>query len=98
MSAPVSRPASRPGAKATASRRRLRIGLLAAIALLYAVSVPWYRATGDRVELVFGLPDWVAFALGCYVAVAVLNSIAWLISEVSDVRASDESDEADPGL
>ena len=34
-----------------------------------------------------GLPDWVALALLCYVAVAVLNSIAWRMTEVVDSPA-----------
>ena len=69
-------------------RRRLRVALLCAIGLLYVFSVPWYRATGDEVGLVFGLPDWVAVALGCYVAVACLNAVAWLLTEVGDEAAA----------
>ncbi len=65
--------------------------LLAAIALLYAVSIPWYRETGAEPEMWFGLPDWVAVALGCYVAVAVLNAIAWLRTDVPEPpSAADE--------
>ena len=67
-------------------RRRLRNLLLAVIALLFTLSVPWYRDTGDAVEIVFGLPDWVAVALGCYIAVAFCNALAWLLAEVSDDR------------
>jgi len=58
------------------------------IALLYVASVPWYRTGGDTPDLLFGLPDWVAIALGCYVAVAVLNAAAWLLTEVSDSEDS----------
>ena len=58
--------------------------LLAAIALLYVVSIPWYRETGAEPEIWFGLPDWVAVALGCYVAVAILNAIAWLRTDVPE--------------
>ncbi len=58
--------------------------LLAAIGLLYVVSIPWYRETGAEPEIWFGLPDWVAVALGCYVAVAVLNAIAWLRTDVPE--------------
>ena len=72
-------------------------GLLGAIALLYVVSIPWYRQTAAVPDVVWGLPDWVAVALGCYVAVAVLNSLAWWLTEVRDeepageaVRARDE--------
>jgi hypothetical protein len=65
-------------------RSRVRTGLLIAIAVLYVLSVPWYRETGADVAFVFGLPDWVAVALGCYVLVAVLNSLAWLLTEVPE--------------
>lgn len=65
-------------------RRRLRALLLALIGVLFVASVPWYRPTGADVTLIWGLPDWVAVALACYVGVAVLNSVAWLLSEVED--------------
>ena len=58
--------------------------LLLAISVLFVVSVPWYRETGAPVEIVFGLPDWVAVALGCYVGVAILNSVAWLLVKVPE--------------
>lgn len=58
--------------------------LLLAIGLLYVFSVPWYRSTGDPVAVWWGLPDWVAVAVGCYAAVAVLNALAWLLTEVPD--------------
>lgn len=58
--------------------------LLATIAVLYIVSVPWYRDGDGPLRLLFGLPDWVGIALACYVAVAVLNAAAWLLTEVSD--------------
>ncbi|MDP6980356.1 MAG: hypothetical protein QF570_17445 [Myxococcota bacterium] len=64
--------------------RSLRRLLLAAIALLYLASVPWYRDTGGALDVAFGLPDWVAVAIGCYVGVAILNAIAWQLTEVSD--------------
>ncbi len=63
---------------------RLRSALLLAIALLYVLSIPWYRVPGSAPSLIFGLPDWVAVALGCYVAVALLNSVAWLLTDVPD--------------
>ena len=78
-------------------RRRLRSTLLALIALLYVLSVPWYRPTGSRVELVLGLPDWVAVALGCYVAVAFVNAIAWLLTDVPDPQAAGPEAEGPPG-
>ncbi len=65
-------------------RRRVRAGLLWAIAALYVVSIPWYRTAGEMPSLVGGRPDWVAVALGCYAAVAVLNAIAWLVAEVPE--------------
>ncbi len=62
----------------------LRRCVLGAIGLLYLVSIPWYRTTGEIPPLLFGLPDWVAVALACYLGVAVLNAVAWTLTEVSD--------------
>ena len=73
-----------PGARRI-GRSRLRRVLLAAVAVLYLVSVPWYREADAPLQIVFGLPDWVAVALACYVAVAVLNAIAWRLTEIPDV-------------
>ena len=70
--------------------RRLRSALLVLIALLYLLSIPWYRTTGEEPELWLGLPDWVAVALACYVGVALLNSLAWLLTEVRDREPGDE--------
>ncbi len=70
-------------------RRRLRRALLLAIAVLYAVSIPWYRPTGAEPELWLGLPDWVAVALLCYVGVAALNCVAWLLTDVRDPDGED---------
>jgi hypothetical protein len=75
----------------SAARRRLRMGLLAAIAVLYALSIPWYRDGGD-VEIWLGLPDWVAVALGCYAAAAVLNACAWLLTDVPEGDPSRDED------
>ena len=66
------------------TRRRLRNLLLALIGLLYVASIPWYRTTGEVPALWLGLPDWVAVALGCYAAAAVLNAVAWWLTDVSD--------------
>ena len=67
------------------TRARLRIGLLVAIALLYALSIPWYRPTGaEHTTMWLGIPDWVAVALACYAAAAVLNALAWLLTDVRD--------------
>ena len=57
--------------------------LLGAIAVLFVISIPWYR-DGAEVSRWLGLPDWVAVALVCYVAIAVLNAAAWLLTDVSD--------------
>ncbi len=65
-------------------RRRVRTALLIAIAVLYVISIPWYRTSGAEPTLAFGLPDWVAVALGCYVLAAVLNAAAWLLTDVPD--------------
>lgn len=64
--------------------RRARALLLAGIAVLYVVSIPWYRSAQAEPALLFGLPDWVAVALACYAGVAVLNCVAWLLTDVSD--------------
>ena len=63
---------------------RLRRSLLVAVAVLYAVSVPWYRTPGAEPEIWLGLPDWAAVAVGCYAGVALLNAVAWLLSDVRD--------------
>jgi len=62
----------------------LRGWALAAIPLLYVVSLPWYRAAGAAPAVLFGLPDWVVVALACYAGIAVLNAAAWLATEVRD--------------
>lgn len=64
--------------------RRFRIALLAIILLLYLISIPWYREAGEAPATWLGLPDWVAVALGCYFAAAVLNAVAWLLTDVPD--------------
>ena len=66
------------------TRRRLRAVLLTGVGLLYALSIPWYRSPGAEPALVLGLPDWVVVALACYAAVAVLNAVAWLLTEVPE--------------
>ncbi len=67
-----------------AGRRWLRRALLLVIAALYVLSIPWYRETDAEPAIWLGLPDWVAVALGCYVAVAVLNACAWLLTDIQD--------------
>ena len=92
------RAAGRPGAAARSGarggRRRLRAALLWVALLLFVLSIPWYRSSGGTARLVFGLPDWVAVALGCYLAVAVLNALAWLLTEIPEgvgARGEDET-------
>ena len=65
-------------------RGRIRRGLLAAIGLLYVLSIPWYRPAGAAPERWWGLPDWVAVALLCYVGVAILNAVAWWLTDEAD--------------
>jgi hypothetical protein len=72
--------------------RRLRGALLAAIGVLFGLSIPWYRTGGEVAGSWLGLPDWVSVAILCYVGIAFLNSIAWLLTDVPDVPA--DTDEA----
>jgi hypothetical protein len=72
---------------------RTRAALLAAIAILYGISIPWYRASGGVPARILGLPDWVAVALGCYVAAAVLSAVAWLHTDVRDEEPGAPDDE-----
>ena len=78
-------------------RARVRRLLLAGIAVLYVVSVPWYRETDAPLRVWFGLPDWAAVALGCYIGVAVLNAMAWRLTDIPDeyveARGSERSSE-----
>ena len=74
-------------------RRFVHFACMILIALLYIVSVPWYRHDGAPLRLWFGLPDWVAVALLCYLGVAVLNAVAWVAAEVPD--ASDGSEDSE---
>jgi hypothetical protein len=64
--------------------RRFRLVLIALIGVLYLISIPWYREAGEAPAIWFGLPDWVAVALGCYLAAATLNAVAWLITDMPD--------------
>ena len=65
-------------------RRRLQHVLLLAMAPLYALSIPWYRSSDEPLRLVAGLPDWVAVATVCYALIAVLNAVAWMLSDFED--------------
>jgi hypothetical protein len=83
--------APRPAPQTGRTRARIRNGLLGVIAVLYVVSVPWYRSADEPLRIVLGLPDWVAVAVLCYVAVAVLNSIAWWLTDIDDAAAPPDS-------
>jgi hypothetical protein len=74
-------------------RRLIHVSCMIVIALLYVVSVPWYRDVEQPLEIWFGLPDWVAVALLCYVGVAIVNGIAWSVVEVSDEVIDEVSSE-----
>ncbi|MEM7411753.1 MAG: hypothetical protein AAF430_16095 [Myxococcota bacterium] len=65
-------------------RRPLRRLLLTGVVLLYILSIPWYRESGAEPAIWFGLPDWVAVAIGCYVGAAILNASAWMLSDLRD--------------
>ena len=80
-SRPVPDNGENPDAIRRLPRRRL---LLAAIGVLYLFSVPWYRGEQADPPLLFGMPDWVAVALGCYAAVALLNALAWWWTPIED--------------
>jgi len=66
------------------NRARVRKLLLAGITVLYGISIPWYRSDDTEFKLLLGLPDWVGIALGCYVGIAVLNAVAWLLTEIPE--------------
>jgi len=68
-------------------RARVRICLLLCIGALYVISVPWYRDSDAPVAYLLGLPDWVAVAVACYAAVAVLNAGAWLLADLPEDAA-----------
>lgn len=80
MRSPHAEEGNRPGARGG----RVRASLLAAIAVLFGLSVPWYRPDDQPLELFLGLPDWAAVALLCYAAAAVLNAVAWLRTPIVD--------------
>lgn len=73
-------------------KQPLRRALLVCIGLLYLFSIPWYRSPAAQPQLWLGLPDWVTLALGCYVAAAVLNAWAWLLTEIEDEEPPGEGE------
>jgi hypothetical protein len=82
------------GARAVQPRPRwarlLRRVLLYGIALLYAASIPWYRGDAPT-EMILGLPDWVAVAILCYAAAAILNFAAWMLTDIPESIDDDEA-------
>ena len=74
-------------------RRVVHFVCMVLIVLLYIVSVPWYREADAPLRIWLGLPDWVAVALLCYVGVAIVNAVAWVVTEVPDTF--DHSEESD---
>jgi len=64
-------------------RLYLRLCLLLVIGVLYVVSVPWYRASSAEPTLWLGLPDWVA--------VAVLNALAWWMTDIAECSSAEDS-------
>jgi hypothetical protein len=65
-------------------RRLVYFACMIVIGLLYIISVPWYRDDEAPLRLWLGLPDWVAVALLCYVGVAIVNAVAWIVTDVPD--------------
>jgi hypothetical protein len=81
--------AGKPASGARPTRGRVRAALLALIGVLFLVSIPWYRPTDSPPRLVLGLPDWVLVAIVCYVFIALLNAVAWLLTDVPDPEPDD---------
>ena len=79
-------------------RRVVHFVCMILIVLLYIVSVPWYRDDGAPLRIWLGLPDWVAVALLCYVGVAFVNAVAWMVADVpdtwDDTQGTDGTDES----
>jgi len=65
--------------------RWLRRALLCGVGLLFAASIPWYRGDAPPAKL-FG-----AVAILCYAAAAILNSAAWLLTDIPEPVADDEA-------
>jgi hypothetical protein len=72
---------------------RARPLLLAAIALLYGISIPWYRGEEAAATDLFGVPGWVGVALICYVAATFLCAWVWMLTDVHDDPPEPPDDE-----
>ncbi len=72
-------------------RVTLRRILLTSVVGLHALAIPWYRDAAAEPRFWLGLPDWVAVAVGCYAAAATLNAVAWLLTDLEDPGADEES-------
>lgn len=72
---------------------RVRGALLLAIGVLYVISIPWYRPSGEPASLLLGFPDWVTVAVGCYALAAVLNAAAWLLTEIPEEKPPEKDAE-----
>ena len=70
--------------------RSLRRVLLCSIGVLYAASIPWYRGDAPT-AMIFGLPDWVTVAILCYAAAAILNSAAWMLTDIPESIDDDKA-------
>jgi hypothetical protein len=81
---------ARAGSEQPRWARPLRRVLLCLIGLLFAASIPWYRSDAAP-AMIFGLPDWVAVAILCYAAAAILNSAAWLLTDIPEPVGDDEA-------
>ncbi len=81
---PRGTPGNPPAPGAARGHPRARFFWLALIAILYIVSIPWYRDAGAPLRLVGGLPDWVAVALGCYLLSALANVFAWSATPIEE--------------
>jgi len=70
--------------------RRVRVVLLILIGALFAASIPWYRSGGAEGAQWWGLPDWVLVALLCYIGAALLNCLAWLLTDFGGEEGGEE--------
>jgi len=76
--------------ESSAMARRVRVVLLILIGALFAASIPWYRSGGAESAQWWGLPDWVLVALLCYIGAALLNCLAWLLTDFGGEEGGEE--------